>query len=81
MPLPDTYSLLSQEGTPLGVASIPSLQLSLELRKTMTAKPEGFPVEVKWNADFAKYQIVRLMPDETPITTTSFFYHKNQQQN
>jgi hypothetical protein len=81
MPLPDTYSLLSQEGSSLGVASIPSLQLSLELRKTMAAKPEGFPVEVKWNADFAKYQIVRLMPDETPITTTSFFYHKNQQQN
>jgi hypothetical protein len=75
--LPDTYSLFSQEGVSLGVASISTLDLSLEIRKIMTDKIHGIPVEVKWNEDFNKYQVLRIMPDETPITTASFFYHKN----
>jgi hypothetical protein len=75
--LPDTYSLYSQEGVSLGVASISTLNLSLEIRKVMTDKTKGIPVEVKWNDNFNKYQVVRIMPDETPITTASFFYHKN----
>lgn len=79
MVLPDTYSLFSQEGVSLGVASIASLSISKELRSVMATKPKGFPVEVKWNSDFEKYQVVRILPDETPITTTSFFCHKNQQ--
>jgi hypothetical protein len=69
--LPDTYSLFSQELVNLGVASISSLELSLELRKT-----NSVPVEVKWLEKFNKYQILRIMPKETPITTASFFYHK-----
>jgi hypothetical protein len=77
--LPDTYSLLSQEGVDLGVASVPSLSLSTELRKVIETKPAGIPVEVKWNENFNKYQIVRIMPDGTPITTASFFYHKNSE--
>jgi hypothetical protein len=74
--LPDTYSLLSQEGVNLGVASISSLNLSLEIRNIMTNNT-GIPVEVKWNEDFNKYKVTRIMPDATPITTASFFYHKN----
>ena len=73
--LPDTYSLLSQEGNNLGVASIPTLAMSLELRKLVTDKTGGIPVEVQWNESFNKYQIVRIMPEDTPITTASFFYH------
>ena len=75
--LPDTYSLYSQEGVSLGVASISTLNLSLEIRKVITDNPKGIPVEVTWNDSFNKYQVVRIMPDETPITTASFFYHKN----
>jgi hypothetical protein len=75
--LPDTYSLISQEGVNLGVASISSLNLSLEIRKIMTNNTTGIPVEVKWNEEFNKYQVVRIMLDETPITTASFFYHKS----
>ncbi len=75
--LPDTYSLFSQEGVNLGVASISTLNLSLEIRKVMNNTTSGIPVEVKWNENFNKYQVVRIMPDETPITTASFFYHKN----
>jgi hypothetical protein len=82
MVLPDTYSLLSQEGNSLGMASIPTLLLSLELRglfsdKTNASvrKTEGIPVEVEWNAAFQKYQVVRVLPQETPITTEAFFHH------
>jgi len=75
--LPDTYSLLSQEGNNLGVASIPTINLSLEIRKLMTNKTDGIPVEVKWNDNFKKYQILRIMPENTPIATASFFYHSS----
>ena len=75
--LPDTYTLTSYEGDNLGLASISTLSLSLELRKVFTEKTEGIPVEVKWNEQFHKYQIVHIMPENTCITNTSFFYHKN----
>lgn len=75
--LPDTYSLFSQEGVSLGVASISTLNLSLELRNIMTDKTPGIAVEVKWNEGFNKYQVMRIMPEGTPVTTASFFYHKN----
>ena len=75
--LPDTYSLFSQEGDSLGVASISTLDMSLELRNLISDKTGGVPVEVVWNDNFNKYQIVRVMPEGTPITTASFFYHKN----
>jgi len=75
--LPDTYSLISQEGTSLGVASISTLGLSLDIRKIMTDRTDGIAVEVKWNDSFNKYQVLRIMPEGTPVTTASFFYHKN----
>jgi len=75
--LPDTYSLFSQENENLGIASISSLSLSLDLRKRFSENVSGLPVEVKWNEQFRKYQIICVLPDETPISTASFFYHKN----
>jgi hypothetical protein len=75
--LPDIYSLFSQEGINLGIASISTLNLSLEIRKIINNTTSGIPVEVKWNDDFNKYQVMRIMPENTPITTASFFYHKN----
>ena len=73
--LPDTYSLYSQDDTSLGLASIPTIQMSMDLRKRFGEKIEGLSVEVTWNENFNKYQIVRILPENTPITTTSFFYH------
>ena len=77
MNLPDTYSLLSQEGESLGMASIASMSLSMELRDRIKLAVDGLPVEVRWNEAFRKYQIVRIMPTASPITTASFFYHKH----
>jgi len=75
--LPDTYTLCSQEDMNIGIASIPNLQISLELRKQIEEYPDGFPVEVSWNEEFSKYQITKILPKDTPISTNSFFYHKN----
>jgi len=73
--LPDTYTLLSQEGDNLGFASIPTIELSHDIRKAINSELSGIPVEVIWNDDFNKYQVIRIMPNNTPITTASFFYH------
>jgi len=73
--LPDTYTLSSQEKTPLGFASIGNIQLSLELRKRFTEKIEGLPVEVAWNDNFKKYQITRILPENTPVASAGFFHH------
>ena len=71
--LPDNYTLLSQEGNIIGIASVPTMALSMILREKVD---QGIPVEVQWNERFNKYQVVRLLPVGTPITTSSFFYHK-----
>jgi hypothetical protein len=77
MALPDIYTLQSQEGGLLGLASISSLELSQSLRSLFggTEEVTGVPVEVKWNDTFSKYQILRVLPSSTPITTHSFFHH------
>lgn len=77
MVLPDIYHLQSQEGHSLGLASISSIELSQQLRQYFVdfTKSNGLPVEVKWNDSFKKYQICRIMPADTPITTKSFFHH------
>jgi hypothetical protein len=77
MVLPDIYSLQSQEGGSLGLAAITSLQLSQSLRSSFSSSnsPQGIPVEVTWNDSFKKYQIHKILPIDTPITTQSFFHH------
>jgi hypothetical protein len=76
MILPDTYSLSSQEGESLGIASISTIELSQTLQQLFTDKSLSFvPVEVKWNDSFKKYQITNILPKHTTITTNSFFHH------
>ena len=67
--LPDVYTLWSQEGEELGVASIATLEVSQALR---AARAEC-AVEVRWLESFQKYQVVRILPEGTPISTSSFF--------
>ena len=69
--LPDTYILECQEGTPIGIAGIATLGLSKILRSEML--PTGIPVEVIWNEEFGKYQIVRTLPAGSIISSESFF--------
>jgi hypothetical protein len=74
--LPDIYELTAQEGDSLGFASICTLSLSQSLRKTFTEDVKEMPVEVRWNETFQKYQIVRILPIGSPISTNSFFHHR-----
>lgn len=75
--LPDNYQLYSQEGCPIGIASISTMYMSIELKKCISEKPDGVVVEVDWNEDFSKYKIIRILPDGTPISTLTFFTHFN----
>jgi hypothetical protein len=78
--LPDTYTLTAQDGETLGLASISSIHLSIELRKHFADQTvRGLPVQVQWNPSFRKYQIHHIMPEDTPITTASFFHHAQTQ--
>ena len=71
--LPDTYLLLSQEGTQIGIPSISTIDTSIALKTAVAEYPEGVPVEVAWNEEFEKYQIVRILPQGTPYSAHSFF--------
>jgi hypothetical protein len=81
--LPDIYSLTAKDGEFIGIASVSTLYLSNELKKlfanmdTNTLEPtiQKSVVEIKWNENFGKYQIVKIMPADTPVTTISFFHH------
>ena len=37
-------------------------------------KEDGSKVEVKWNDEFNKYQITRLLSPEIPVSAASFFH-------
>ena len=74
--LPDIYELTSQEGESLGYASVTTLALSQGLRKVCTEESKAVPVEVRWNDTFQKYQVLRVLPEGTPVSTSSFFHHR-----
>lgn len=69
--LPDTYNLYSQENTLIGIASIPNMEMSKNLKTQINQK--GLIVKVSWNDEFSKYQITKIMPEDTPIMAYSFF--------
>jgi hypothetical protein len=75
--LPDIYDLSSQEGDSLGFASVTTLRISEMLRNTFTEAVRAVPVEVRWNETLRKYQILRVLPTDTPLSTTSFFSHRD----
>ena len=69
--LPDSYVLHSGDAAELGRASVSKLEQSKMLRAAM---PEKMPVEVVWNTNFNKYEVMRLLPDDTPAMPASSFY-------
>lgn len=71
--LPDTYELFSQEEEYIGIASVVNMDTSLLLRKQFHNNNNGIPVELKWNEDFNKYQVMRVMPPNSLISPMSYF--------
>lgn len=72
--LPDSYVLESAEGTAIGRACVTRLAQSQELRAKFAVTPDGFPVEVAWHSDFKKYEIIKALPEGTPLTSASAFF-------
>ena len=70
--LPDAYSLEADGNKYIGIASISTMALSQEMR-TKSKDVTGIKVEVKWNEEFEKYQIVKILDDRTPVSAASFF--------
>jgi hypothetical protein len=69
--LPDSYILEAAEGADLGRVCVPTLTSSHELRQA-TAERDSIMVEVKYNSNFKKYEVVRLLDDSigpSPINT------------
>jgi len=71
--LPDAYSLEAEGNKHIGIASISTMALSQEMRAKSRDIPGGLKVEVKWNEDFEKYQIVKILEQGTPVSAASFF--------
>jgi hypothetical protein len=62
------------DGHVIGIASIATLALSQQLRALFaTASTKSVKVEVRWNDDFEKYQITKLLGQEVPVSAASFF--------
>lgn len=79
--LPDTYELCSQEGEYIGIASIVNMNISTVLRKNFESpgqKNKGIPVELVWNNDFKKYQIMKMMPENSLISPMSYFTNTDE---
>lgn len=70
--LPDTYMLYAQDGAEIGIAGIRALAVSQAMRQIPAG---GLPVEVQWDEDFNKYQILQILPEGTPVSALSFFPH------
>ena len=70
--LPDAYSLEAEGNKHIGIASISTMALSQEMR-AKSKDGTGIKVEVKWNEDFEKYQIVKILEQGTPVSAASFF--------
>jgi len=71
--LPDAYSLEAEGNKYIGIASISTMALSQEMRTKSKDATTGLKVEVKWNEEFEKYQIVKILDDRAPVSAASFF--------
>lgn len=79
--LPDSYNLFSNSDNPSGVGTeligkicVPRLAQSHELRKLFADGKKEARVDVRWNTTFKKYEILRILPDDTPLSPATMFY-------
>ena len=71
--LPDAYSLEADGNKHIGIASISTMALSQEMRAKSKDAVTGLKVEVKWNEEFEKYQIIKILEQGIPVSAASFF--------
>ncbi len=71
--LPDTYFLEVDGGQRIGMICVPRLAQSQQLSKAFTTNKELF-VDVIWNPTFKKYEVLKILPADTPLSPISMFY-------
>jgi hypothetical protein len=72
--LPDSYVLEAADGVVVGKPTVTRMAQSKELRAALAAAPDGFPVEVGWHTDFKKYEVLRILPADSPLTSAGAFF-------
>ena len=68
--LPDAYTLEAGDGKVIGTAAVATMGLSQQLR---SCGPQGMKVEVAWNEEFHKYQIIKILDLSASVSGSSFF--------
>ncbi len=71
--LPDSYNLYSDGDQIIGRLCIPRMAQSHELRRLFESKKEA-RVDVKWNTTFKKYEVLRVLPDDIPLSPATMFH-------
>lgn len=70
--LPDSYLLEAADGQ-LGRVCVPKLTQSQELRRAFGGGKDTLIVDVKWNTTFKKYEVDRILADDTAISSLCVF--------
>jgi len=76
---PDTYILESSDNKSIGNACISKLQQSIEIKEAISKSINKCIIaEVAWHTGFNKYEIIRILPDDTPLSSIGAFYEINK---
>ena len=71
--LPDTYYLEVDGDQRLGMICVPRLAQSQQLAKAFMTNKELF-VDVLWNPTFKKYEVLKILPANTPLSPLTMFH-------
>lgn len=72
--LPDSYVLESADGATVGRLCVTRMDQSKELRQKFKEMPDGFPAEVGWHTNFKKYEIMKILPTDSPLSAADAFH-------
>ena len=76
--LPDTYILESSDNKIIGNACVTKLQQSREIKEKIRATTtKSLKGEVVWHNGFNKYEIIKILPDDTPLSSSTAFFEAN----
>lgn len=70
-PMPDSYILEATNGAQIGRPCVAKLATSQMLKRESATGPR--PVEVAWNNNFKKYEVVRFLPSGTALSPMDTF--------
>ena len=76
---PDIYILESSDNKNIGNACITKLQQSVDIKEAISkSQNKTINAEVAWHIGFNKYEIIRILPNDTPLSSMTAFYEINK---